>query len=848
MKLLKPSTKLKATSLLLLVLFINLFNVEAGHALLSYQDTGNGAVLHEENTTTYHTLTKDEISITSLGVIHNCTYDFENKNIIIPNSIDGTTVKYIEEKTFYNKKIEAIILPESLIAIKTYAFAYNKITSLEIPDELVGIGASAFYNNSIASVKLGAGITDIGLNAFYKNKLTTVSIPDKVTKIGNSAFRENSLETISIPKNVEEIGYYAFANNQITSISFSADGALKSIAVEAFSVNKLQSLTIPSYIISIEKGAFKTNAIETLLFEENALIEKIGEEAFSNNKISQVDFTNCSTLKEFDSYSFSGNNLQDLTFPLSTKVIGAYSFSSNQLASLVFSEGIDSIGVAAFNNNNITLVNGEASNGLIFKRTKDYQWDNSTVVSYGGSSKLINFLPAQVKTIAQEAFASLKITELSLPSAVEVIESKAFYENDIAVLQLPSKLNFIGNWAFRNNQLSTVTIPKSVTTIGDYTFAFNNIEALNFEDYSLLDRIGSYTFYSNDISEVTLPSRLTYIGRKAFYSNELSEIVFPADRVIPVCYWKGGSSTFEIGESTTDLSNYYNAYLYPSGVLETKPQLYPAGFGVNFVKEEIVSLDENPDFKWDLKMKAWRIMDPETMSYGGRPVVFLYGDESTNPNTMGLNVSESSGVELAYLGFDNFKYVTADMQKQLKPDGVFPINPDDEALYPWANGFITMSESLLFDAYDTQVIGGRGVRLPESEAPVYLIKTTEGKFVKWQHIERQGGGHVPIRWYVFSDDEVEPYDGAPTGFDDKKDEAENLRIYPNPAQNSININVPYSNEYIIRILSMSGQCLQSYQMAADKSIKLDVSSLKQGSYMVSLQSSNGISSQIFIKK
>ncbi|WP_282035957.1 hypothetical protein [Saccharicrinis aurantiacus] len=205
-----------------------------------------------------------------------------------------------------------------------------------------------------------------------------------------------------------------------------------------------------------------------------------------------------------------------------------------------------------------------------------------------------------------------------------------------------------------------------------------------------------------------------------------------------------------------DIDFGFDADQTPStGTLETKPQNYPEGFGVNFVSEEIKSIDEFPDFKWDLRMKAWRIMDPETGSYGGRPIVILYGDESTDPNTKALNVTESDDMGLGREAFNSFNFVTKKMIEGLRPDGVFPIDPDDEIKYPWKDGFIQISEQLLMDAYDTQVIGGRGVRLEEVEAPVYLIETTEGKLLKWQHIERQGGGHVPIRWYIFKDNEIE---------------------------------------------------------------------------------------------
>jgi hypothetical protein len=190
------------------------------------------------------------------------------------------------------------------------------------------------------------------------------------------------------------------------------------------------------------------------------------------------------------------------------------------------------------------------------------------------------------------------------------------------------------------------------------------------------------------------------------------------------------------------------------GILETKPDNYPLGYGVDFETDSIVSLDQYPTFQYDLKMLAYRIKDPVTGAYGGRPVVFLWGDVSMAHPAKALNVSVFAGFGLGLDGFNEFQYVTKAMRDSLKADAVFPIDPSDESLYPWSDGFMLMSEALLLNAYSVLVIGDKVVRLEQSQSPVWLIKTSDGNYFKWQHIERQGGGHVPIRWYQFKSDEI----------------------------------------------------------------------------------------------
>lgn len=136
-------------------------------------------------------------------------------------------------------------------------------------------------------------------------------------------------------------------------------------------------------------------------------------------------------------------------------------------------------------------------------------------------------------------------------------------------------------------------------------------------------------------------------------------------------------------------------------------------------------------------------------------MVFLWGDESTQTKAMALNVSEFAGIGLGAEGFAEFKYVTKLMQDSIKPDKVFPFNANDSIKYPWKDGFIQMSEALLLGSYQVLVIGDKVVRLPENQSPVWLIRTSDGNYFKWQHIERQGGGHVPIRWYRFKPYEMD---------------------------------------------------------------------------------------------
>ena len=87
-----------------------------------------------------------------------------------------------------------------------------------IPDSVEIISSYAFYDNNLTSVKIGNSVTEIGVKAFADNKLTALEIPDSVVKIENTAFQENELTSVNIPNSVTEIGYSAFNDNPLTEV------------------------------------------------------------------------------------------------------------------------------------------------------------------------------------------------------------------------------------------------------------------------------------------------------------------------------------------------------------------------------------------------------------------------------------------------------------------------------------------------------------------------------------------------------------------------------------------------------------------------------------------------------
>ena len=132
------------------------------------------------------------------GTINN--YKGSNKEIIIPEKIEGIHVKIIGDFAFSNMEIDKLTLPDGIEYIKGYAFAGNNIEIIDFPKSLKAIDEMAFSFNQINKLKLSEGIEYIGDCAFVENKIDSFNIPNSLKYIGESAFYSCLLYTSPSPR------------------------------------------------------------------------------------------------------------------------------------------------------------------------------------------------------------------------------------------------------------------------------------------------------------------------------------------------------------------------------------------------------------------------------------------------------------------------------------------------------------------------------------------------------------------------------------------------------------------------------------------------------------------------
>ncbi len=147
------------------------------------------------------------------------------------------------------------------------------------------------------------------------------------------------------------------------------------------------------------------------------------------------------------------------------------------------------------------------------------------------------------------------------PAEVEVQDSP----NATGDIVIPSTVNIngknysvtsIGYEAFRSNQLETVTIPKSVTSIGERAFFRNQLETVTIPDS--VTTIGKNAFSENQLKTVTIGNSVTSIGESIFHDNQLETVTIP-NSVTSIGYYAFSENqlkTVTIPNSVISVENY----------------------------------------------------------------------------------------------------------------------------------------------------------------------------------------------------------------------------------------------------------------------------------------------------
>ena len=416
--------------------------------------------------------------------------------------------------------VDGVLYTKDMTVLKVYPFAKSGVT-FTVPDSVVELEAYAFAYTGMQSIDGCASLRAIGDSAFY-SCTALKSLPDapKLETIGERAFYScKALTSLSFPDSMRSIGEYAFAWCTAVKTFDSGNGLQETGKYSVYYCTALTTVRLGSGMKTIGEYAF-----------------------YKCSRLANVDFG--TSVREIGSCAFGGcSKITEIVLPDSVELVESAAFNSCSTAkTLVLSQNLREIGARAFMGlkgistltipDSVQKIGNSAFNGLsnllelhLSAKTQEY---GSGVFS--SASKLPRVeLPEGMTAVPEEMFSSCNaLTEVVIPSTVTRIEKGAFRScKKLGNTELPAGLTYIGESAFYYAAMTSVTLPAGVTEIGERSFY--NISALTEFNFSeSLKTIGDFAFYGcGKLTRIVLPDSVESIGTSAFNRcSSLQEVVF----------------------------------------------------------------------------------------------------------------------------------------------------------------------------------------------------------------------------------------------------------------------------------------------------------------------------------
>lgn len=256
----------------------------------------------------------------------------------LASAVIPETVVSIGDYAFaYRKNLSEIAIPSSVTAIGSYAFANcENLKTIEVSQSvksiqscvfkscvsltkatwrtLVSVPDSVFENcSALTDVKL-SNVTKIGERAFSGCiGLKEIILPQSLTEIGEYAFNKTALASITLPQSIDKVGNGWFSDcKYLETVNF--DGKIKEIGNSAFiGCISLKNIEIPSSVVNIGDSAFRgCSALSEVLFNEG--LKTIGESAFRACKcLSSVQWP--LSLEEIGAGAFASTSFPEIYVP-----------------------------------------------------------------------------------------------------------------------------------------------------------------------------------------------------------------------------------------------------------------------------------------------------------------------------------------------------------------------------------------------------------------------------------------------------------------------------------------------------------------------------------------------------
>lgn len=245
--------------------------------------------------------------------------------------------------------LASVVIPETVVSIGDYAFAYRKnLSEIAIPSSVTAIGSYAFANcENLKTIEVSQSVKSIQSCVFKSCVSLTKATWRTLVSVPDSAFEGCSALTDVKLSNVTKIGERAFSGC-IGLKEIILPQSLTEIGEYAFNKTALASITLPQSIDKVGNGWFSDcKYLETVNFDGK--IKEIGNSAFIGC-ISLKNIEIPSSVVSIGNSAFLGcTSLKNIEIPSSVVSIGNFAFRGcSVLSEVLFNEGLKTIGESAF--------------------------------------------------------------------------------------------------------------------------------------------------------------------------------------------------------------------------------------------------------------------------------------------------------------------------------------------------------------------------------------------------------------------------------------------------------------------------------------------------------------------
>lgn len=442
-------------------------------------------------------------------------------DVVLPDEIDGVSVKKIGKAAFLKSKINSITFNKSLSTVCFSAFSNSYVKKI-IPNEgLKYIDNFAFSNcKNLEEFKFPESIVSIDNNAFKNcSKMNSEFTAGKnFTTLYSSAF----FKCGNMKLNIADFGTPVdiFENNiNISNSPFKIPNTRKIFLTEKAFLYKNPTVYLGELKLknNISKSELK-NALDSIPFT-------YGKTSFDNTSKKNVKHEK---RIDFNLDKFRSGETKNLEVTVPSEMVESITFkidlqySSDKKDSVWTSDDFiyGNIATTLLNNPTFFGITGFSEKGkekLKTHRTLDIPYDIE--IKENG-----NKIRKKIRGIGANAFKGYGIENLNLPTMKDgynkfLIEAGAFADNKLSELTLPEGIYAIDTFAFGNNNLKELYIPSTIFKIGNNAFKDNKIEKLNFSDDVYKIQLDNYSFKNNKIKEVHLPYSVFKIKHYVFQDN-----------------------------------------------------------------------------------------------------------------------------------------------------------------------------------------------------------------------------------------------------------------------------------------------------------------------------------------